>query len=325
MPTPVTILRNSLCSLLTGSVMIMAGTTLASAADLRENISVTEGLVRVGDVFGGTGPKADTIIFEAPAPGKIKKLSTQTLLRSARDMGINWVPPKYLKHIQILREGQAFTSADLKSIILTEAANAGVPDDSDIVVYGRLKGIYLPMDASLSDVEVVSFALTNNGTGFTASLELPVSKNKSRSLNVNGKLQQTRYMPVLATAIAPGTVIAERHIVWKKFPTNRITSRAVQAQQGLLGLTVRRPIQAGKMILTSDTMKPIAIHKGSRITMVHQNGALNLSAVGRAMEDGSIGETIRLMNLSSKQMVEGRITGPGKIEVISNRLRLAAN
>jgi flagella basal body P-ring formation protein FlgA len=41
-----------------------------------------------------------------------------------------------------------------------------------------------------------------------------------------------------------------------------------------------------------------------------------VTATGQAKQDGALGETIAIINLSSKKTVAGRVTGPNQVEII---------
>jgi len=54
-----------------------------------------------------------------------------------------------------------------------------------------------------------------------------------------------------------------------------------------------------------------AVHRGEMVTLVYRLPGMELSAHARAVEDGAIGQTIRLTNLTSNRVIDATITGPG--------------
>ncbi|MGL1260158.1 flagella basal body P-ring formation protein FlgA, partial [Vibrio parahaemolyticus] len=44
---------------------------------------------------------------------------------------------------------------------------------------------------------------------------------------------------------------------------------------------------------------------------------ITLSLQGRATEPGAMGETVRVMNLSSNKIVQAIVIGPGEVEVLA--------
>ena len=61
-------------------------------AVLRESVSVKSKLVRLNDLFSGTGEKADIAVAYAPVPGKRAIFDSRWLYRVARAYGLSWRP-----------------------------------------------------------------------------------------------------------------------------------------------------------------------------------------------------------------------------------------
>jgi flagella basal body P-ring formation protein FlgA len=55
--------------------------------------------------------------------------------------------------------------------------------------------------------------------------------------------------------------------------------------------------------------------KGTKVSLTVTSGSLRLSLIGLAMEDGWLGDTIRVKNIDSKQIVMANVTGAGQVEV----------
>jgi flagella basal body P-ring formation protein FlgA len=49
--------------------------------------------------------------------------------------------------------------------------------------------------------------------------------------------------------------------------------------------------------------------------MALENGIISMTTQGRAMSDGADGEVIPVMNVSSKQVIDARVTGPQNVRV----------
>lgn len=58
------------------------------------------------------------------------------------------------------------------------------------------------------------------------------------------------------------------------------------------------------------------IHKGEKVIISTNNNNLTISMDGIAINEGSMGETIKVKNLSSKKIVEAQIVGEKKVSVI---------
>lgn len=83
----------------------------------------------------------------------------------------------------------------------------------------------------------------------------------------------------------------------------------------VIGLEARRVIYAGQPILPSDVGPPALIERNQIVPIIFQSGGLVISAEGRSLGRGALGERLRVMNLHSKSVVSGTVTSSGAIRV----------
>ncbi len=83
-----------------------------------------------------------------------------------------------------------------------------------------------------------------------------------------------------------------------------------------VGKAVLRTIRGGMTLEDRDVGEPIQVRRNSRVKMVYRMGRLEISATGRALDQGSMGDIISVMNLDSRKRVEGRVTGQGTVEMM---------
>ncbi|GAN00253.1 hypothetical protein U91I_03918 [alpha proteobacterium U9-1i] len=54
-----------------------------------------------------------------------------------------------------------------------------------------------------------------------------------------------------------------------------------------------------------------AVRRGEAVTLVYAVPGMTLTMRARALEDGGVGESVRLQNISSNQTIDAVVTGPG--------------
>lgn len=59
------------------------------------------------------------------------------------------------------------------------------------------------------------------------------------------------------------------------------------------------------------TIADAAVRRGENVTLAYQMPGMSLTMRARAMEDGAVGQTIRLVNTSSNRTIDAVVTGPG--------------
>lgn len=83
----------------------------------------------------------------------------------------------------------------------------------------------------------------------------------------------------------------------------------------LLGREVRRTIYSGQSIQQKDTQSPRLVKRNQLVTVKYMSGPLEISLTGRAMGEAGLDETVPVLNLQSRQVVEGTVQAGGWIWV----------
>lgn len=150
------------------------------------------------------------------------------------------------------------------------------------------------------------------------------SRRFSLIFRVNGRVQENLALRTELEALAPvvvaaadlprGTVINAKDVRLVEKDITRLRE-PFRETAPLLGKGLRRAIKAGEVIQQGVLATLPVVRRGELVTLTVRSGALVLSANGAALDNGGLGETIRVRNSSSQKEVLGRITGPGKVDV----------
>lgn len=203
---------------------------------------------------------------------------------------------------------------------LVQQRNGGQP--VEISFHGSGNEIEVPATAP-AVLQVESFSYDSRSGRFYAAVTTP---GRTDSMKVSGRAQSVEAIPVLKNRVAPGETISRSDIEWMQVPAGRYSSGYIDQINDLIGQTPRRSLLIGAPIRASDISKPEAVSKNGLITMVAQAPGMTITATGRALEGGSIGDVIQVMNLQSKKTIQATITGPGLVQVITApRVIAAAN
>lgn len=93
------------------------------------------------------------------------------------------------------------------------------------------------------------------------------------------------------------------------------TPGAYGAADEVLGLEARVSLYAGRPVMRGDLGPPALLDRNQLVTMTYAKGGLTIVAEGRALGRAGLGERVRVLNLDSKTVVTGRVTGFGEVEV----------
>lgn len=83
----------------------------------------------------------------------------------------------------------------------------------------------------------------------------------------------------------------------------------------VVGQEARVALYAGRPVRPGDIGPPALIERNDLVKLIFRNGSLTIATEGRSLGRGAEGEYIRVMNLSSRTTVTGRISNDGSVEV----------
>lgn len=83
----------------------------------------------------------------------------------------------------------------------------------------------------------------------------------------------------------------------------------------VIGMEARVALYAGRPLRPGDLGPPAIIERNDLVTLIFRQGGLTIAAEGRSLGRGSVGEAVRVMNLSSRTTVTGRVKQDGSVEV----------
>lgn len=82
-----------------------------------------------------------------------------------------------------------------------------------------------------------------------------------------------------------------------------------------VGREVRRTVYAGQPITFENTRSARLVTRNQVVTIKFISGPLEISTSGRAMGDAALNETVSVLNLQSRQMVQGVVKADGWVLV----------
>ncbi len=65
-----------------------------------------------------------------------------------------------------------------------------------------------------------------------------------------------------------------------------------------------------------DVRAPLLVRKGDFVTMIYDTPAMRLTATGRALTNGSKGDSVRVLNTSTNKTIEAIADGPNEVLVV---------
>src|SRR6478735_7379119 len=99
---------------------------------------------------------------------------------------------------------------------------------------------------------------------------------------------------VPAHDIARGDVIGESDLTYTTVDGAALMSGVPTKMEEVKGMQSRRVLSAGQPFRNDDLRRPIVITKGQSVTMQFSAPGVELTAMGRAMSEGGIGDMVTI-------------------------------
>jgi flagella basal body P-ring formation protein FlgA len=282
---------------------------IAAAATPASFVKLSGPQLTLGDVFPDVTASADHVLAPAPEPGKELVLSSSDLLRIARHFNLSWQPSTGREKLVVESSGTIVSVDDVKAALNAEIAKFYPGQSFDIDLNEKKAEIAVPADADSN----ITFSRTqfDHDSGTFRTLARVGGKEKEFS----GRVFILASIPVLKRPLRAGDVIGAEDLTYVDIRENTLSDAAIVDAQRLIGMTPKRAVAAMRTILSGDVTAPLSLKKGDLVTMILNSGSLNLTAQGRSLDQGAIGDIVRIINTSSNRIIEGVITAPQTVTI----------
>ena len=287
-----------------------------AAPVLRADVTVSGDLVRIGDVIDNAGAAAQIAIYRAPDLGTTGSLPVERVLSSLRAHQVIGVDTRELKQISITRLARTLEGKDIELTVahalehrngLGDAANLSLTFDRDVQD--------MRLEASNTGAMVpVSARFDSRSTRFDVTLEIANGDAAPTRLRFTGTAVETVEAAVLARGVERNEVLKASDVVIERRPKAEV-GNDVASRDRVVGLQARRQLRAGQALRVADLAKPDLVQKDQSVTLTYQASGLYLTIRGKALEAGTEGDVVNVLNLQSKRTVSGVVTGRGLVSI----------
>jgi flagellar basal body P-ring formation protein FlgA len=314
--------RHLIVAALTACVFIFAVTLVsvraqgALAPRLKAIAVVESDSVRLSDLVEGMDMRGDMALFGAPQPGQAGAISTSRILAAARDHGIAGIETGGLSSVVVRRAGRRISPEDIAA-----ALKQVLVRDHQVVADAELELTAGQMEATVeaaSTEAVVVRSLSYNGSSGRFEATFVVPGNRALELQparIVGAVADVARVPVLTRAILKGDVVSASDFAIERRRRSEMNGDVITDAAKLAGTIAKRPLPRGTIVRDVDVQRPDAIERNAAVTLVYEQPGLQLTLRGRALQAGTMGDMIQVQNITSKKIVEGTITAPGRVTV----------
>ncbi|WP_461602930.1 flagellar basal body P-ring formation chaperone FlgA [Aeromonas rivipollensis] len=160
--------------------------------------------------------------------------------------------------------------------------------------------------------------------GLTISLpaKMEIRRNTTVYLKCEGDKPWDLYLPVrvsiqkpyvtVAAPVAKGDILSESMLTLAYQDQTLIRGDYLTDPAALIGVRSKRELKPGQPIRLTQVC---VVCKGDQVTLSAENSSMQIKTMARALQDGSFGDMIRLVNIRSGRAVQGQVSAVGSVVV----------
>ncbi len=303
--------------------VIAIATTSAGAQtpSLRPTVLVSGDLVRIGDLVSNVASdKAAIAVFRAPDLGQTGSVRIADVIEALRPHDIG-VEADGLSEVSVTRASRMIGANEIKRRVAEIAAERlRIAGTADVAVVLDAPAPTLHLDPSESGPLIpVRMTLDPRSGRFDMMLRSGASQ-----VRITGSAQETYETVVLARPTTRGDVLRDSDVTVERRPKSEVQADAVRDPSAAIGMALQQTLRAGHVIRSTDLSRPQLVKRNEPVMIVYEVPGIVLTARGKAEESGSLGDTINVLNVQSKRVIQGVVTGAGQITVTSLTPRIVS-
>lgn len=113
-----------------------------------------------------------------------------------------------------------------------------------------------------------------------------------------------------ARSLAAGEVVQPADLTYAKVPAFQAPQDAPRDAADIIGKAARRPLRSGTAVASLDVTAAQVIRRDDMIAVAFHAEGMTLTLQGKALGGAAMGETLNVMNLTSKKVIQAVAVGP---------------
>lgn len=160
----------------------------------------------------------------------------------------------------------------------------------------------------------VKVGFAGTGTAATPAPASPRAGAPAAAQAPAAAAAENRQVVVAAAQLAPGQLLQPQLLKLERLESEKVTRAHLIDVGGLEGHEVLRAIRAGEPIRSSDIRPATLVKKGELVNLsMGAPGSFMITVKLEALQDGRLGEQIRMRNPESGRTLTGVVTGRGLV------------
>jgi len=310
----------ALLILLSGAPPVESGPDFS--VTFKEEASVVQERILLGDIarIEGASPLwlekiAGVAVKESPAPGEFVFVTREEIIYKLRKAGLASLVPslRIPERIAVLREGHAVDPDTVKEILESRLKHLHPHKTVKIKDLRIGENIIVPSGRLSWDVILPEQA--GRGGPVSATILFLVDGREAKKVRVSARVEI--YAPVVVTAsyLQRHQEITGKDLQLVEKDLALLPPNVLLDVKDVLGKRTTLSINRQEVVCRGMVEVPPAVKKGDRVTLIIENSHFKVTSFGEVQEEGRKGDRIKVVNITSKKEVVGKILDSASVEV----------
>ena len=158
-------------------------------------------------------------------------------------------------------------------------------------------------------------ASASGGSAGLMTFDLYSGKLRFRRFQVRVEWDWEASVATAARNMPFGHILSEGDFQWVKQKRQDIPAGLVLEAGVLSGMRLRRPLQAGQVILKEALAAPRLVEKGDVVQLALRSKGFNIVTTATAQQAGESGDRIKVIQTAGKKVFVGKVVGKNRVEI----------
>ncbi|MCO6432473.1 MAG: flagellar basal body P-ring formation protein FlgA [Deltaproteobacteria bacterium] len=288
----------------------------------RKNAIVNTGVIKLSDLAEVSSPHIaddETVIAlkkleidSSPAPGDELTIPAARVLERMQEHGVKLSDLIYVlpRIITVKRAARQLSAAEVEQAIKDYFAASG----RDVMVKSTDYKGSAWVAPNVTKLDLTPFNTPRaHEIGFTIAPQS--AEGGDARFTIKAVIDEWLEIPVAKRPLTRGAEVSQDDFIMARLNLSALPNDAAREGEEVVGLETSSDIAPGEIFRRSKLVVPPVVSQGSKVTLLYKRGPLEASATGIALENGAMGDQIRVRNDASKKIISGKVLSAGVIGV----------
>lgn len=284
---------------------------------------INDDVVRLEDIMENLPAElAATVIGPAPPLGKSYDIPVRFINKVMQKLKYPWQANDMVRSVTITRAAQYVDDEDISQLLQDYIKNHnllsqwGLDSENlriDMSLVNIRDRIMIPEYADYDDIVIRNVHYRQSQNQVQAILALSQLERSLKDIKIKMKLIPKQQVVVARNTIRNGQTISHRDVALQWRPVSKIHQYYLSDINDVIGLEATNIIRNDGVVNDQHLREPLMVRKKDTVLLRYRINFMELTTKAKALQDGRLGDYIRVKNVKSGREVEGRITQAGVV------------